>query len=285
MRVSEYAFLLYGITSVLSMTPRKARTGPNQPPTAIHPSDYESDLNNLSDVPPPPPSATRTNAELNFSVIRRYLPSVTSIISIAPYAVVYMFSPTSQQWEKSGTEGTLFVCQLSSTDSGADKFSVIVLNRRGLSNFQVDLLNEEDVQVTEEYVILRVYDNEAGIQHIYGLWIFSEPSPSSTANTRAMTAQIIRECAIQAETSRKLTTVQPGASTNGHDVEQEAPQSEAMGRQVSLRDLFGQQREQDDGWSIKHHSPQSMTPAITPQFIPSADTEFFRSTRRHAQRR
>ena len=262
------------------MTPRKPKTRQTQPPTAIHPSDYESDLNNLSDIPPPPP-ATRTNAELNFSVIRRYLPSLTSIISIAPYAVVYLFSPTSQQWEKSGTEGTLFVCQLLSTELGADRFSVIVLNRRGLSNFQVELLNEEDVQVTDEYLILRVHDDEAGIQHIYGLWIFSEPPPSSTANTRAMTAQIIRECAVQAETSRKAINEQHHDSTNGHDVEEEAPQSEPMGRQVSLRDLFGQQREQDDGWSIKHHSPRTMTP----QFVPSADTEFFRTTRRHAQLR
>ncbi len=180
------------------MTPRKLKTRQNQPTTAINPSDHESDLNNLSDFAPPP-SATRTNTELNFSVIRRYIPSVTSIISIAPYAVVYLFSPTSQQWEKSGTEGTLFVCQLSETEAGADRFSVIVLNRRGLSNFQVDLLNEEDVQVTNDYLILRVNDAGAGIQRIYGLWIFSEPPPSSTAKTRTIIAQIIRDCAMQAQ--------------------------------------------------------------------------------------
>lgn len=263
------------------MTPRNPKTRQNQSLTAINPSDYESDINNLSDIPPPPPRSTRTNAELNFSVIRRHLPSVTSIISIAPYAVVYLFSPTSQQWEKSGTEGTLFVCQLSSTEPGADRFSVIVLNRRGLSNFQVDLLNEEDVQVTDEYVILRVYDDEAAIQHIYGLWIFSEPPPSSTANTRTMTAQIIRDCAVQAETSRRITEEQHHTSTIGHDGEQDAPQSETRGRQVPLRELFGQQHEQDDGLSIMRQSAQTMTP----QFIPSADTEFFRTTNRHAQPR
>jgi len=204
---------------------------------------------------------------------------VTSIISIAPYAVIYLFSPTSQQWEKIGIEGTLFICQLSATEIGADKFSVIVLNRRGLGNFQAELLNEEDVEVTDEYVILRVYDDEAGIQPIYGLWIFSELPPSSTANTRAMTAQIIRDCAMQAETSRKIAKQQHLDVTNGHDEERETAQSEPMGRQVSLRELFGQQREQDDGWSVKHHSPQTKSS----QFIPSADTDFFRSTRRHAQ--
>jgi len=260
------------------MTPRKSKTRLGQPPATIQPSDYESDANHLSDIPPPL-LASSTNAELNFSVIRRHNPSVTSIISIAPYAVIYLFSPTSQQWEKIGIEGTLFICQLSATEIGADKFSVIVLNRRGLGNFQAELLNEEDVEVTDEYVILRVYDDEAGIQPIYGLWIFSELPPSSTANTRAMTAQIIRDCAMQAETSRKIAKQQHLDVTNGHDEERETAQSEPMGRQVSLRELFGQQREQDDGWSVKHHSPQTKSS----QFIPSADTDFFRSTRRHAQ--
>lgn len=259
------------------MTPRKPKTRQGQGPTAVQPSDYESDANNLSDLPLPP-SATRTNAELNLSVLRRHDPSITSIISIAPYAVVYLFSPTSQQWEKSGTEGTLFVCQLSTTVIGADRFSVIVLNRRGLGNFQAELLNQEDVEVTDEYVILRAYDEEAEIQHIYGLWIFSELPPSSTANTRAITAQIIQDCAMQADTSRKIAEQEQDA-TNGHGEEPEVAQSEPMGRQVSLRELFGQQRKQDDGWSVKHHNPQTKIL----QFTPSADTDFFRSTRRHAQ--
>ena len=255
------------------MTPKKSKP---RPLSGVNPSDYESDANNLSDVPPPP--ATRTNAELNFSVIRRHNPAVTSIISIAPYAVIYLFSTTTQEWEKCGIEGTLFVCQQSPTDLGADRFCVLVLNRRGLENFQADLSSEGDVEVTEDFVILRVYDENASTQNIYGLWIFSEPPPSSTANMRAITAQIIRDCAMQAETSRKIVEEQRQEATNGHREEQDVAQSEPMGRQLSLRELFGQQREQDAGWSVKHHSPQGRTP----QFLPSVDTDFFRSTRRHA---
>ncbi|KAI9700317.1 MAG: hypothetical protein M1836_002332 [Candelina mexicana] len=253
------------------MTPRKTKPRHNQA------SDYESDANYLTDAVPPP---ARTNAELNLSVLRRHNPAVASILSIAPYAVVYVFSPTSQQWEKSGIEGTLFVNQLSPSDTGVGRYSVMLLNRRGLENFEAGLLKGSDVEITEEYVILRANDG----QQIYGLWIFSEPEPSSTANTRVINAQIIQDCAIRAEASMKSViqnsqqeNIRPDA--NADETEEDGAGGVPMGRQLSLRELFGQQREQDSGWSVKNHSPQ----LAKHQFAPSADTEFFRSTKRPSQ--
>ncbi|KAI9837449.1 MAG: hypothetical protein M1819_007097 [Sarea resinae] len=260
------------------MSTRRPKTRPNQ--TMIsQPSDYESDANNisnLSDMPPPPPP--RSNAELNLSVIRRHNPAVTSILSIAHYSVVYIFSLQNHQWEKSGVEGTLFVCQLTASDVGAERFGVMVLNRRGLNNFYTELLEGEDVEITEEYVILRVSsdDAESG-QQVYGLWIFSEPPPSSTANTRAINAQIIQDCAVQAETSRRLAIQKQNTAVEQESRVEEPQLAESvpMGRQLSLRELFGQQREQDDGWSVKVHSP----PKSSAQFMPSADTNFFLSSK------
>ncbi|MCJ1304499.1 hypothetical protein MMC08_007312 [Hypocenomyce scalaris] len=264
------------------MTPRKTKQRYSQshlPQQPYLPSDYESDVNYVSDALPPPPP-TRTNAELNLSVIRRHDPDTTSIISIPPYAVVYIFSPASQQWEKSGIEGTLFVCQLLPSELGAERYSVIVLNRRGLDNFRVELLDGGDVEITEDYVILQSND-EDGNPQVFGLWIFSEPPPSSTANSRAINAQIIQECAIRAETTRKAA-VQSSQANGQHDEEFEFVENEPMGRQLSLKELFGQQREQDDAWNVKSHSPQIKHPQ-PPQFVPSADTDFFRTAKRHAQ--
>ncbi|KAI9824758.1 MAG: hypothetical protein M1832_001586 [Thelocarpon impressellum] len=218
-------------------------------------SDYESDLNvaALSDAgltqPARPPS--RTNAELNLSVLRRHDPSIAFILSIAPYAVVYLFSPTSQQWEKSGVEGTLFVCQLTPAETGAERYVAIVLNRRGLENFSAELLDGGDVEVTEEYVILRVTE-DGEEQKIYGLWIFSEPPPSSTANTRAINAQIIQDCAVQAETSRRLVAAEE------------------------------QQQEEDEGPQPAHAPYQQHQSALP--FVPSSDTDFFRNPTRPSQR-
>ncbi|KAE8381372.1 hypothetical protein BDV26DRAFT_84125 [Aspergillus bertholletiae] len=264
-------------------TRRPRRQNNNNRHNQPQPSDYDSDYQNyFSDtqqqeisMPPPP---VRSNEELNISVLRRHNPAITSILSLAPYAVIYIFSPTTRQWEKSGVEGSLFVCQLSQGSLGEERYNVFVLNRRGLHNFDVPLTEGDNVEITEEYVILKV-DNDSGLGvdnnngmnekgadlRIYGLWIYSEPPPNSTAETRSINAQVIRECAIHAGQSLKLArerleaTRQNGlhaaaaAAASTIDPVDEVQSSVAMGRQVSLRDLFGQQRAQDDGWSTTAH--------------------------------
>lgn len=269
------------VSPVFAMTPRKGRDRrPNnhnhnhshnnhhQPP---QPSDYESDTpyyfsdtqqqqqQAAAETLPPPP--TRSNEELNLSVLRRHNPAITSILSLAPYAVVYVFSPETRQWEKSGVEGGMFVCQLTQGSLGEERYGVFVLNRRGLNNFDIRLTGGENVEITNEFVILKTDDDddhnavggEAPSSQIYGLWIYSEPPPNSTAETRTLNAQVIKECAVHAGESLKLARERAEAERqNGHP--QEMYSSVPMGRQMSLKELFGQQRAQDDEWSVKVHS-------------------------------
>ena len=252
------------------MTPRKKQH--LQQPQAVHQaSDYESDINYLSDIAPP--SLNRTDEELNFAVLKRHDPTIITLEHVAPYAVVYVFSPSSQQWIKSGIEGSAFVCGLAPTQQFHHRYSVIVLNRRGLDNFRADLSSAGDVEVTEEYIILQ--SSKEGIPQVYGLWVFCEPPPSSTSHQREAIAQKIQECAARAEESRGLAEDQ----LNGHGGE--ADESVPMVRQLSLKEIFEQRRQEDDSWSVRNHSPQESVP----QFVPSADTEFFRSSQRHAQPR
>ncbi|EZF75334.1 hypothetical protein H105_03109 [Trichophyton soudanense CBS 452.61] len=229
---------------------------------------------------PAPP--TRTNAEINLSVLRRHNPSISSILSLAQYAVIYHFNATTQLWEKIGVEGTLFVCQLTPGELGEDRYSVFLLNRRGMNNFDVKLSTGDDIEITEDYVILKVDEQDdsapqtpekgavmtsPGIKAmIYGIWIFSEPPPSSTADARTLNAQVIKECAVYAGESRKAAeerlaaerrqaaaqgSYYPSDTGDGEDLQGGIP----MGRQISLKELFGQQRAQDDEWSVKVHSP------------------------------
>lgn len=224
---------------------------------------------NQSMVSAPP----RTNEELNLSVLQSHNPAVKSIQSIAPFAVVYTFSPSTRQWEKTGVEGTLFVCQLVAGSLGEERYSVFVLNRRGLNNFDLPLTDSENVEITEEYIILKSDtnsepDTSRANSHIriYGLWVFSEPPPSSTAETRNINAQVIRECASIAGQSLKLArdrleaarqnglhAAVTAASTTADPLD-EMQASVPMGRQISLRDLFGQEMAQDDAWSVRAHS-------------------------------
>jgi hypothetical protein len=268
------------------MTSRKPRRPNNHNPVNL--TDYESDTAYYSDMPQQPAPPLRSNEELNLSVIRRHKPSVTSILSLAPYAVVYIFSPTTKQWEKNGVEGTLFVCQEAQGELGEDRYTAFVLNRRGLNNFDLPLTDGENVEITEEYVILKAdetIEGETG-QHgiadplhpnvpsnqgssnnvrIYGLWIYSEPPPNSTAESRTINAKMIEECATHAGHSLRLAREQleamrqsnmhaaaAAASTQAAPL-QEVQSSVPMGRQISLKDLFGQQRAHDDAWSVHAH--------------------------------
>ncbi|KAM5442759.1 hypothetical protein MferCBS31731_002144 [Microsporum ferrugineum] len=232
-------------------------------------------------APAPIPAPTRTNEELNLAVLRRHDPSISSILSLAQYAVVYHFNATTQLWEKIGVEGTLFVCQLTQGELGEERYSVFLLNRRGMNNFDVKLSTGDDIEITEEYVILKVDEHNRGPETqekgaivtspgqkamIYGIWIFSEPPPSSTADARSINAQVIKECAVHAGESRKLAEERLAAERNRTATQQNMYTGDTgngehaqggipMGRQISLKELFGQQRAQDDEWSVKVHSP------------------------------
>lgn len=271
------------------MSTRRTKARHQQPQAAAHQvpqqaptSDYDTDTAALTELPPPPPS--RSNAELNLKVLRRQDPSVVAILSIAPYAVVYLFSQASQQWEKTGVEGTLFVCQLAPSAElpDAQRYKVIILNRRGLENFSSELLSGDDVDISEQYIILQ----EKAVEQIYGLWIFSEEG-TSTADARNVNAQIIQDCAVSAEQGR-LAAMSQSEPTG----QQEQGGSVEMGRQLSLRELFGQQRQQDDSWrSQQQHtmvSNEPNPPAPAPNFPNTTDPSYYQghlaaSQNHHAQ--
>lgn len=226
------------------MPANKPRARAQPPP---QPSDYETDAPQV-DVPRPP---RRSNEQLNLSALQRHYPDITSLLHVASYTVLYVFSLTTNTWEKTGIEGTLFVCQLTPSPIGADRFSVVILNRRALENFDMEITTESDIEITAEYIILQ------GDQ-IYGLWVFSEPTPSSTAGARDETVEKILALARQADESRRALEQ---VAVNGSSAAQQADGGVAMGRQLSLRELFGQQREQDAAWSVHNHHTLAPVPA------------------------
>jgi hypothetical protein len=219
---------------------RKARANQPQPPQA---SDYETDAPPAVDLPLPAP---RSNEELNFKVLSNIYPDLVVIEHVTPYAVLYSYKLETQQWEKLGIEGTLFICQLTPSPIGAERYCAIIHNRRGLDNFYQELTNSEEMEVADPYVIMHGED-------VFGIWIFADPPPSSTVNCRVETAAKMMEFAARAGASREA--LQP-ASQAAEDVEDASASSAPMGRQLSLRELFGQQREQDAGFSIRNHHSQ-----------------------------
>ncbi|CAM1502684.1 Fc.00g074600.m01.CDS01 [Cosmosporella sp. VM-42] len=209
-------------------TPRKARHS-RQPSNKIPAiSDYESDAiaygNTHTDYAPPPP---RTNTELNLSVLQRYLPSIHTILSIAANAVVYTFDPDSQSWDKSGVEGTMFVCAQSpllEDPNHRPRACVFVLNRKDLENVIVDLARASHVEISGELVILKVEGEWEEGDKVLGLWIHNDKD-----ETREVNGTTILESWKIARSAGLIEGQGPEAG----------PAMQAMGRRLSLSDLFG----------------------------------------------
>ena len=239
----------------------------NQMPPSNLPniSDYDSDNQGyVSDYPAQPPPANRTKEDLNLSVLQRYNSQITEIVSVAPYAVIYQFTPLPEPaWSKTGVEGSLFLCQLTPGSFGEERYTAIVFNRRGLDNWEAPLIEGENagVEITDEYVIVSFKQDHE--QKIYGVFIFSEGPGTSTENTRAGNAELMKHLATAASISRQKAELAASEArakhTNGHvqeaeDALEDQNMGAPMGRQISLQQLFGQQRAQDASFSARSHN-------------------------------
>ncbi|KAM7214146.1 putative dcp1-like decapping family protein [Rhypophila decipiens] len=176
------------------------QSNPNSNPkhtAIIQQSDYESDaaqyLSNR-DTPAISHIPSRTNTELNLSVLSRYLPGgVKSILSIAASATVYLFSET-EGWEKCGVEGTMFVVEREPlvTASGQPlvQICVFVLNRRALENLVVDLVKVTDCELAEELIIFRLEDGEQREESkkVIGIWIHADEEHTREENMTVIRA-------------------------------------------------------------------------------------------------
>jgi hypothetical protein len=230
------------------MTPRKPKQrqqNHRHTPSShlIQASDYESDAQTYNNIHIPPP--TRTNTELNLSVLRRYNPAIRTILSIAANAVIYLFTPATQTWEKSNVEGTLFVCEQDSDSStGEPGYCVVVLNRRGLDNLILDLAQTQHVEVTSELLIMTFQETgaEAEDKKTMGVWFFDDKH-----DTREVNSSLIHQCwekAISAKAQYTGSGEILGSNGNGAfgvGNGSTSARGAAMGRRISLTDLFGQQ--------------------------------------------
>ena len=238
-------------------------------------SDYESDAFIAEKVEPP--SVSRSDHEINLSVLKRHDTNVVSLHHVSPYAVVYIFNPASEEWEKSGIEGTTFVCGLAPNRDCDQRCSVVVLNRRGLDNFNVEVKSTHEIEVTDEYIILQ--SEQDGQLQVYGLWVYSEPPPSSTAYHRGMTAAKIQEYAGKAERSRKSIFER---DLNGYEAEMEEEIVPSARQPSSLQNSLPIRSYENDVQPEMEASTHSQSQLqATPVFGVSADTDFFRSSQRH----
>ncbi|KAL2168868.1 hypothetical protein VTG60DRAFT_6770 [Thermothelomyces hinnuleus] len=243
-------------------TPRKARHrhhASNSGPRQVAASDYESDaaqyMENRESLPPSNPQPARDNTELSLRVLRRYQPSIRSILSIAANAVAYNFLESTQGWEKHGAEGTMFVCEqepfVAHTGEVVPRVCVFVLNRRSMENLEIDLLRVTDCEVVGELIVFRLEDDAAGTniqgedgaaaKKILGLWIHADET-----NTREVHASLILGAWQQGRQAlgsylQATTATAPGNGAFVPDVQASiAPGGSSIaGKRLSVSELFG----------------------------------------------
>ncbi|KAI1499580.1 hypothetical protein F5X99DRAFT_273880 [Biscogniauxia marginata] len=208
-------------------------------------SDYESDTAHyMASHPSMPPAAlaARTNTELNLSVLKRYVPSISSILSIAANAVVYTFQPPTE-WKKSNIEGTMFICSQDGTDGAVSEHACLfILNRKGLQNFVLDLNTVSDFELATDLLIFNLGDEanevtmengEAVIPKVLGLWTYAEDQ-----SDRQMNAALIYEMWTKVREARGARAAAGFPDPAQGQATEVGPAAQAMSRKVSLSDLF-----------------------------------------------
>ncbi|PSS22557.1 hypothetical protein M430DRAFT_137930 [Amorphotheca resinae ATCC 22711] len=217
----------------------------------VQASDYDSETAYTA----PQQLPVRSNTELNLSVLRRYKPSISSILSIAASCQIYNYFPADQTWDKAEMAGTLFVCQLApfspASVGGQDRYCIIILNKKGLDNLIIEMQDVLEVEITAEIMIIRFLERgQAGLQGSLGeekvLGFFIQDQE----DTRQLNCTLIKEFWERTRDAPVVETLERGAletagtggfadggfesgSGNGNPV--------IAGRRLSLRDLFGGQ--------------------------------------------
>ncbi|KAK3403444.1 Swi5-domain-containing protein [Sordaria brevicollis] len=131
-------------------------------------SDYDSDaINNSYAVQPSEDNVpeedetvtyaptTRTNYELNMSVLKRYyVKDLRSIPLTCSFVRLYEWSSATNSWELRDTEGPMFLCEcepkISRSGLELPQSTLFVLNRRSMINFKIDLSKVEMYEATNE---------------------------------------------------------------------------------------------------------------------------------------
>lgn len=106
---------------------------------------------------------------MNLTVLQRMDPTVIEVCDMAGHAVVYKFDLGTQGWSKLDIEGSLFIVRRMSG------YRLIVLNRSGIENYELDITAATLVQLQGPYLMCRA--SEAA--DVIGLWFYKEDEHAS----------------------------------------------------------------------------------------------------------
>ncbi|XP_018578040.1 mRNA-decapping enzyme 1B isoform X1 [Anoplophora glabripennis] len=106
------------------------------------------------------------SVELRMSVtsIKRVDPYVKDILASATQVALYIFNISTNEWEKTDTEGALFIYRR----NGEPFHSIMIVNRRNTNNVIEPIVKEFDYQMQVPFLLYRNSKNK-----IFGIWFFN----------------------------------------------------------------------------------------------------------------
>ncbi|CAH0556162.1 unnamed protein product [Brassicogethes aeneus] len=101
---------------------------------------------------------------MSLNSIKRVDPYVKEILSTATHVALYKFNTAQNEWERTNTEGALFVY----SRNGEPYHSIMVMNRLNANNVIEPIVKEFDYQMQVPFLLYKNSKNK-----IFGIWFFN----------------------------------------------------------------------------------------------------------------
>lgn len=153
------------------------------------------------------PSAASTRSTLAHSVLTRYLPLLTRIIATASFCHLYRgLSGATFEWEKKPVAGSMFL--VATAAPGGEDFHIVILNRKGPTNFVWTLASAEIITCEGRHLILSntsgfaspASDERIDKDSCWGIWVYDNPG---ALDEKELMLERMRACAAAAERRAK----------------------------------------------------------------------------------
>jgi hypothetical protein len=133
----------------------------------------------------------------NLSVLSGIDKSIVEIILDISHIAVYEFDTSEGRWERYEVEGACFVVRRE-TQLGVPSFVVIVLNKQGIENFILDLVDCKKVKMQDPFIMMKT--TMKGIPIIFGLWVHNDQERQQMFRTLDEKQKVVTE-AIKSKSS------------------------------------------------------------------------------------
>ncbi|XP_043093728.1 mRNA-decapping enzyme 1B-like [Puntigrus tetrazona] len=144
---------------------------------------------------------------MSLSALKRLDPYISSITDLASQVALYTFNNTTNEWEKTDVEGTLFVYnRLASPRHG-----FTILNRLSMDNLTEPITKDLDFQLQHPFLLYR----NARLS-IYGIWFYDKEDCQRIAELMKNLAGLEQ----QLQSQMAIGSVSPRSAEQGVDIMQ-----------------------------------------------------------------